>query len=302
MYKISEVLEFKDLPSELRMKVVSEEIIEGARLPLLFTQVFNQESLVGKDGRIMYFIKATQLSASAISDVSYDEPETTLASGLSFASEKTVTTVNVLVSDLIYCAGELSDVLSEDYPSVDWQRLTLKNMGLAIGEYIEGAIETVLESASGVVEKTVASISFGAVEDALAAMADNFWIASEDARPFLFVSPAEASYLLQDTTFVESRRYTTNDLEHMVDGEIGLYAGCRVMVHPALKDSSYAYIIFPSDTKYGTVGCLVWKRMLRTKSEYVIEKEKTQFLVSARVKFGVIQPLGICRIYISATP
>lgn len=298
---IQEVLEYKDLPSEMRLVTISQEIIEGARLPLLFSQVFPQVSLEGKVGRDLYFVKATQLTASAISD-SYLEPETTLDSGLSFASEKTITTAHVAVTDMLYCAGELSDVLSEDYPDIDWMRLTLRNMGMAIGEYIEGMIETVLEGASGCVTTTASSLSFGVIEDMLALMANNNWVASEEARPFLFLSPAEASYLLQDTTFVESRRYTISDLESIIDGEIGLYAGCRVMVHPALKDSSYAYIIFPSDSKFGTVALTLWKRSLRVKSDYVIEKEKTRIITSARVSFGVVQPLGLGRVLISPTP
>jgi len=299
---IEEVLEFQDLPSELRRSVVSEEIIEGARFPLIFSMLFSQESMEGKDGRDFYFIKATQMAAFGITSSDETEPETTLDSGLTEATDKTITTLKVSITDLVYVYASLSDCLSEDYPSVDWTRLYLRNMGAAIGEYIEALIYTALAVASGVVTHSCASLAYGEIIDALAKMKDNYWLTDGDIVPYLVVAPSAEAAMLKDSDFVDTKRYTTKMLDNLMEGESGLYGGCRVFVHPYLNDKAYAFIIFPSGTKYGTVGLVLWKRPMRTKSQYEVETEQTKLVVSARLGFGIIQAKGICRITQTTTP
>jgi N4-gp56 family major capsid protein len=270
------------------------EVLEGARRPLAFLQIVKEDfSLIGKDGYTINFMKATKLTAA-------QKTEAEMSSGIT-ANAKTMSKVPLTVPDVIVSAVEFTDILTEDFPSIDWARLKLRNMGAAVMEYLDALVYGVI-AASGGSTTTAASLTYGVVMDTLAEMENLNWIADDVNAPFLILSPIEASYLMQDTAFVDARRYTTAQLSRIVEGEAGMFAGCRVLKTPYLKDSSYVFIVFPSDGSNGPVVILAWKRRLTVKNERYESKAYTYYITSIRANAAVVQADGVSRITISATP
>jgi len=272
------------------------EVLEGARRPLAFLQIVKEDfSLIGKDGYTINFMKATQLTAA-------QKTEAEMSSGIA-ASVKTITKVPLTVPDVIVSAVEFTDILTEDFPSVDWARLKLRNMGAAVMEFLDALVYGVIAASGGSTTKsTGASLTYGVVMDVLAAMENLNWIADDVNAPFLILSPAEASYLMQDTAFVDARRYTARTLERIVEGEVGMFAGCRVLKTPYLKTSNYVFIVFPPDGPNGPVVVLAWKRRLTVKNERYESKAYTYYITSIRANAAVVQVDGVARITISPTP
>jgi len=272
------------------------EVLEGARRPLAFLQIVKEDfSLIGKDGYTINFMKASQLSAA-------QKTEAEMTTGIA-ASAKTISKVPLTVPDVIVSAVEFTDILLEDHPSIDWARLKLRNMGSAVMEFLDALVYGVIAATGGSTTKTGGeSLTYGLVMDTVAAMEDLNWIADDVNAPFLILSPAEASFLMQDTAFVDARRYTTAQLSRIVEGEAGMFAGCRVLKTPYLKSSSYVFIVFPSDGPNGPVVVLAWKRRLTVKNERYESKAYTYYITSVRANAAVVQADGIARISISITP
>lgn len=274
------------------------EIFEGARRPLVWLTLVREDfSLIGVAGRTIKFLTATHLSASS------DDEANVLATGMG-AADKTFTDADLEVTDPIWCATELTDILLEDYPNIDWLRLNLRNMGAAVMEFLDDSVFDVFSGASGVTtHSTVAGLTYGEVVDALAKMENTNWTADEGNTPFLIVAPETAAALLKDTDFVDARRYTTYELSRMVEGEIGMYAGCRILKSVLLDGYDHAYIVFPNDGKNGPVALLAWKRRMTVKNERSELKGYAYYVASIRANSAVVQPLGICRItLITGTP
>jgi len=202
------------------------------------------------------------------------------------------------VTELIFCAVELSDVLSEDMPKIDWVRLNLRNMGLAIGEYIETAVRDLLIAGAGLTQTCASDLTYTDIVNAIAKQENVNWIAE---TRFLIVCPDSKAKLLLDTQFIATERYTTVELANLVNGEIGKFASCRVLVSPLLDGMPYA-LMFVGDEKFGTVATIVYKRQLTTKSERDEKKETTFMVSSVRVGLGVVQSKGILRFDITNTP
>lgn len=299
---VEETLEYNDLPSELKLWVISDEIIEGARLPLIFVQLLKEDhSLIGKVGRRLVFPTATQLSATGISTLTDSEnPEKFLANNDYTVTDKTISRVNVDVTMLVYCAVEVSDVLLEDMPAIDWVRLNLRNAGKAIGEYMESAAKTLFEVGRGYVHNC-ATLTYGEIIDAKATMKNSYWI-PEGFSPYLIISPDAEAVLLKNSDYITTERYTAGQIATMVQGESGQYAGCHVLVSPLLDATGDAFIIFPNGTKYGTVSVLVWKRTLRVKSDYEIDDEVTKYVSSVRYGLGIVQSGGVLLFQVSSSP
>ena len=153
---IQEVLEYADLPSQLKTWVISEEIILGARSPLVFTQLVKENSeLIGKTGRRLTIpVSSTVLSGMNISSDyvhDIDEPESTLDVTGFQTQDLSISYVNVDVTNLTYAAVELSDVLSEDQVDIDFVRRNLQEMGEAIAQYIEASIRDLFIAGAGLV-------------------------------------------------------------------------------------------------------------------------------------------------------
>jgi len=300
---IEETLEYRDLPSELKLWVISDEIIEGARTPIIFLQLLKEDmSLIGNIGRRLVFPTATQLGASSFSTLADAEnPEKWLANNDYTVADKTISRINVDVTMLVYCATEVSDVLLEDMPKIDWIRLNLRNAGKAIGEYMEAAALALFEVGRGYVHNCV-NLTYGEIIDAKATMKNANWLFDMPQPAYLVISPDAEAVLLKDTDYITTERYTAGQIATMVQGEAGLYAGMKVLISPLLDGTGDAFIIYPNDTKYGTVSVLVWKRTLRVKSDYELDDETTKYVSTVRYGMGIVQALGVLLFQVSASP
>lgn len=276
--------------------LIYSEVLEGARRPLAFLQVVEENfDLIGNTGDQIQFIKATHLSASSITEANM------LASGMSSA-DKTLTAVSVAVTDVTYSAVQLSDILKEDFPKINWVQIHLRNMGKAVMEWLDAHVYTTLFGASGTATQTCVNLTYNAVTDGVAKLQNNNWIKDEGNPPFLIIAPESQADLVQDTSFTETRRYTTAEVARMVQGERGLYGGCRVLVTSYLDGKVTAFIVFPSNTANGPVIVLCWKRRLTVGNEREEKFGYTYFVTTCRAKALVTQADGICKITMSTTP
>jgi N4-gp56 family major capsid protein len=189
-------------------------------------------------------------------------------------------------------------------------------MGLAIMEYLDASIADLYEAGAGTTYTTSANMSYNDVVKALAKMENVNWVVDSANPPFLIVSPDSAAQMLQDTQFLDSKRYTLYDLGRMMEGEIGQYGGCRVLKTSLLAGTSvgstpsdpsqgvdaFAYIVFPNDTGLGPVTLLAWKRRLETRNFYWTQWAYTYYVSSVRAKPVLVQATGVCKITIAKTP
>jgi len=296
-YTIEETLAGTDVDTALANApyLIYSEVLEGARRPLAFLQVALEDfSLIGVTGDTIQFIKSTQLSATSSN-------EAAVLAGMASA-DKTLSAVTVSATNTVWAATQLSDYLREDFPKINWVRLHLRNMGKAVMEYLDADVYTVLAAASGMVTHSCTTLDYDEIVDALAKMENNNWIADERNPPYLIVAPESASGMLKDTDFMDTRRYTTYELSRLVQGEIGLYGGCRVLKTSHLDGKVNAYIVFPSNTELGPVVVIAWKRRIKVVNEYEASKGYTYFNTSIRAKPVVVQVLGMCEITLSTTP
>jgi len=276
--------------------LIYSEVLEGARRPLVFLQCVEEMfDLIGKAGNTIKFLKASQLSASSTTESSM------LSSGMS-ASDKSLSAVSVSVSNVIYSATELSDILAEDYPNISWLRVHLRNMGKACMEYLDAHVKDTIIAASGVSTHSCTNLDYGEVLDAKATLENNEWYADPNNPPFLYVSPDAAAYIMKDTAFVSTERYTTSEVANMVQGELGRFAGLRLMKSSLLDGTGYALIVHPPDGPNGPVVVLAWKRRLTVKNEREEKYGYTYFNTTLRAKAVVVQAAGICKISISSSP
>ncbi len=275
--------------------LIYAEVAEGARRNLAFLQVVQEDfSLIGAVGHTIEFLKAdTPITAS-------ESTEAQVIAGMS-AQTKSISSVELAVPKVIWSAVELSDILREDYPNVEWVRLCLRDMGKSVMETLDALVYTALSGCS-TVTATCTNLDYDAITDGLAAMENNNWVADPANPPFLIMAPDSAKLIMRDTDFERTERYTTYEISRMVQGELGNFAGCRVLKSPHLDGKKYAFIVFPPNGPYGPVVVNAWKRRLTVKDEYETTKAYTYINVSMRAKPAVIQAKGVCRIEISNTP
>jgi len=276
--------------------LIYSEVLEGARRPRAFLEVVQEDfSLIGKDGNTIQVLKASQLSASQVSEA------TMLASGMSSA-DKTLSAVSLSVPDVIYSAVQLSDILKEDYSSIELTRLHLRNMGNAVMEYLDALVYTAL-AACTTVTHSVTTLDEVGVTNAMAKLENANWsVEGGRITPFLIVAPEAKALLLQDSTFVSTERYTTFEIANMVRGEIGKYCGCRVITTSYLDGKIYCFIVMPPNTGNGPVVLLAWKRPLQVKEEREEKYGYTYICTTIRANVAVVQADGVCRITQSTTP
>ena len=161
MFTIEETLKGSDIDTALTTGpyLIYSEVFEGARRPLAFLTVVKEDfSLIGSAGNTIKFMSATQLAGHTSSE------STILATGMT-ADDKTVTSASVQVTDPIWSAVEMTDILAEDYPNVEWLRMHLRNMGAAVLEYLDDAVYDVFVAASGTVTNSCTSLDYGTVID-----------------------------------------------------------------------------------------------------------------------------------------
>lgn len=296
---IEETLAASDVTTALTTGpyLIYSEILEGARRPLSFLQVVEENfDMIGQNGNTIQFLKSTQLSGSSISEA------TMLGTGMT-AADKTLSAVSVTVSEIIYSAVQLSDILKEDYPKINLVQVHFRNMGKAVMEYLDALIYSTISGASGInTYDAGAEFSHSDLTVALAQMENNDWAADEVSPPFLLVSPEQAAVFLNDTTFVETRRYTVYEVSRIVQGEMGLYGGCRVLKSSLLDGTGLSFIVFPPNSEYGPVVVLAWKRRIDIKNEYEAKFGYTYFVTTIRAKPVVVQAQGISKISTTASP
>ena len=296
---IEETLAASDVTTALTTGpyLIYSEVLEGARRPLSFLQVVEEIfDLIGQNGHTIQFLSATQLSATAISEA------TMLATGMTPA-DKTLSAVSVAVSQIIYSAVQLSDILKEDYPKVDLVQIQFRNMGKACMEYLDALVYSTISGTAGIVTYAAgASMDYTDCTNALASMENNDWVPDMANPPFLITSPDQAAILMQSTTFVTTERYTAYELSRIVQGEAGLYAGMRVLKSSLLDGTGLSFIVFPPKSEYGPVVVLAWKRRLTIKNEREERYGYTYVVTTVRAKPVVVQALGVCKISTSASP
>lgn len=295
---IEETLAASDVTTALTTGpyLIYSEVLEGARRPLVFLQVVQEDfSLIGATGITIQFLKASQLSGTQITEANI------LASGMTGA-DKSLSAVSVSVPDVIYSAVQLSDILKEDYPRINFVQKNMQNMGKAVMEFLDALVYTTIAAASGVVTKSVASLSYSGLISALAAMKNNDWYPDIANPPFLLIAPDASAILQVDTTYVTSERYTAAHLATIVAGEAGRYAGMRVLETSYLDGKAYAFIVFPNNTENGPVVIMAWKRRLTVKNERQEKYGYEYFVTTIRAKPVVVQAKGICKITQSTTP
>jgi len=313
--------------------LIYSEVIEGARRPLVFFDTVTEDfSLIGATGNMIYVPTSTQLAATTSSQASWEESG--MVSGFTIAN-KTIGKITITVTPFIYCAVAFSDILKEDYPNLDWLRLHLHNMGKAVLEAIDQAIETAYASAGSAVTPSgsytgnesvsgnpdvysggygpytsVGAITLSSshptfcyndVTNGLAAMAAKKWIADVNNPPFLIISPEMAAMLVQDTRFLLATRYYAGLTPDKLEGEVGLFAGCRVLQSTLLAGTGIAYIVFPPNFKWGPVAILAWKRKMRVREQRYEDKEWSIFATTARCIPVVIQSYGILQFAITGS-
>jgi hypothetical protein len=318
--KIQEVLESANV--NYGAFLIYSEVIEGARRPLVFFDTVQEDfSLIGSTGVTIFVPTATQLAATKLTS----SIEDTISGGFTVAN-KLISKVRIDVTVFIYSAISLTDILKEDYPNIDWLRLHLHNMGKAVLEEIDADICSAYGVASSSFYDSNASVGqyaydytgpdgFGgygaypssvttmaksafdytAITNALAAMAAMKWMAEPDNPPFLIMAPEDAAKLVQDTRFLLAARYYAGVTPDKLEGEVGLFAGCRVLQTPLLSGTGTrnAFIVFPPNFKWGPVAILAWKRKMRVREMRYEDKELSIFATTARCIPVVIQALGI---------
>jgi hypothetical protein len=296
---IEETLASSDVVTALTNSpyLIYSEVLEGARRPLVFLQVVKEiKDLIGEQGNRYQFMKATHLAASK-------STEAQMLSGMSGAGQKTLTAVDVSVTDIIWCATQLSDFLKEDFPKIDFVQMNMSNMGKAVMEYLDAYVASTLSAATGTETFDAgASLDYDDIVDSLTEAKDQDWIPDGANPPFLLISSGAAGSILKDATFVSTERYTTDKLARMVAGEVGLIGGCRVLESSLLAGTGNAYIVFPSDGTNGPVVALVWKRELRVTNIYVPQSGYTYFNTSVRAIPVIVQAKGIVKISITGSP
>jgi hypothetical protein len=301
MVKISieETLASSDVVTALTNSpyLIYSEVLEGARRPLVFLQIVKEiKDLIGEQGNRYQFMKATHLSASK-------STEAQMLSGMSGSGQKTLTAVDVSVTDIIWCATQLSDFLKEDFPKIDFVQMNMSNMGKAVMEYLDAYIASTLHAATGTESYLAgATFEYEDIIDAVTEAKDVDWIPDPNNPPFLLISSGAAGSILKDATFVSTERYTAGSLASMVAGEVGKIGGCRVLESSLLAGHPDAYIVFPSDGTNGPVIALVWKREMRVTNIYVPQSGYTYFNTSIRAIPVVVQAKGIVKIRIASSP
>jgi len=292
---VEETLTSGDLPEAILPHLLASEVLEGARIPLVWSQFMKDNyDLIGKDGTVLKFMKSTQIGAT---DVDADTFEASPSFSL---TEPTLTALAVTVTELMYCAFAVSKKLTEDLTTIDIVRYMLQSAGKAIVEKLNEDIRDLFITASGCETFSTDTLSYDNVIDSKEKLKNSGWVQGD--LPFLVIAPCEESELVKDSTkFTDSIRYSMGDLTKMVDGEIGIYAGCRVIVDPSLKNESYAFIIASTD-EFGSKAEVVWKRRLQTNTEYSAKTEETFTVLTARYVCAMLQPKHFVRISISVTP
>lgn len=138
-YTIEETLNSVDLPEGLLPHLLYPKVLEGARKAQVYLGMASEDdSLVGKDGTTIKFVKSTQISAG---DVDAD----TFEANPSFTdADPTITQLDVSVTKQQSVKFSLSKILMENLPSVNMDLVQLQNAANAMVEKLNADIRDVV--------------------------------------------------------------------------------------------------------------------------------------------------------------
>lgn len=288
-FTIEETLKSGDLPADLKPHLVYGEVMEGARKPLVFIQGVREDfSLIGSKGTKISVPIASQLSAGTITESNLDSTGYT-------ASDKTITDTDVSIGNEVYCAVKLMDILGEDMPDIDWVRLNLRNMGLAVAEKLDADIrDTFIAGAGGsTAAGTTGALNYDDVVNATAAMKALHWFPEIGNPPILFMPPACEADVVKDTRFYDTARYYSGDVSNL-QGQTGNFASCRAVVTSGFATPAptgapeVALVVMPPNHRFGPSTILAWKRRMRVRSEREEIYARSFYVTSMRYGIAVV--------------
>lgn len=295
-YVVEEIMRaVEDIPAGLLPHLLASKLlIEPARKATPVLETINDNyDLIGHDGTVIKIPKLTAISAS---DVPMDDFE---ASPSFTISDKVISELEITVSKLQYVAWKFSKRFLEDFPSIDWLSVFTRNAREALRAKLASDVRDALYTANTEFV-SCEDLNFDAVLEAKTKL-ENSGVISGEETPWLIVSPDAKKTLLQDTKFIQTPRFTTSDVSKIVDGEFGLYCGCRILISPYLDNTGLAYII-PQGTAKEPVILAVWKRKYEAESKYDAEVEEHFHKITARYVISLVRPLYVCKIFITKTP
>jgi N4-gp56 family major capsid protein len=213
-------------------EIIQRQIEEAARANLVAMQVVKvNRDLIGSPARSLIIGKRGTITAAAVSEgsnitlvnPSYT-PATVTPTKFGVAVEITTETINAFHFDVI------NDYLAE--------------AGYAMAKYLDTAIVTAMEaqyawnySGATVTATTSGVLAYDDVVSAVAAVRGQNW--NPDT---ILINPAQQQDLLKDTKFINSAAY--GGREPLMNGEIGKFAGLRVLVSTQVASGSA--IVFDS--------------------------------------------------------
>ena len=108
-----------------------------------------------------------------------------------------------------------------------------RQLVMSIASKVEEDVITALDGATLALDKSIEAINYAGIVEAVDKLAEE-----SDTEKFLFVHPAQITALRQSDEFIDKTKYG-NDV--MMTGEIGMIAGCRVVVSRRVRNSGTAY-------------------------------------------------------------
>jgi hypothetical protein len=270
------------------------ELLTGVEARRVFLEaVQTTDMLRGAVGtKISVPAMTTRFTATTVS-------EATLESSGYTPSTPTITDTDITISDQVYVAFRISDILKEDMPKYDWIRVSLRDAGRAIAEYEDAAIKAVLLAGPGnsVSAGSAGTLAYNDVIDILAKCKEDSWYGEGDYKPLLFVHPDQEADLLKDTRYVVSHRYAIGQLPDLTGadenrGDNGIYADCRVRVTEGMT-KALALVVFPTHPTYGPVVIHAYKRPLTVRTDREELYGRQLWVASMRYGTSIIQANGV---------
>lgn len=108
-----------------------------------------------------------------------------------------------------------------------------RQLTMAIASKLEEDVITALEGATLTLDKALVTISYDGIVEAVDKLAEE-----SDTEKFIFVHPTQITALRKDVNFIDKTKYG-NDV--MMTGEIGMVAGCRVIVSKRVRKVGETY-------------------------------------------------------------
>ena len=295
-FDVEETLLANDLPSDVIPHMLWKEFLVGTKKRTVFILPFTQTDILRGDmgTKISVPILSTRFSAGTISESDLDTSGYTV-------TDTATTDTDINISDQVYVAWRLSDILKEDQPRIDWVRAHMRDAGRAIAEYRDAALRDVLLAGAGnsVSADSAGTLVYDDVLDVQRLMKTDSWFPIGNYRPFLFIHPDQEYDLLLDTRYVNSHRYAIGELpdmpaaDDMARGEVdSIFAGCRVRVSDNMTQA-LALVVFAEHPEYGPTGIHATKRPLTVRTDREELYGRQLWVASTRYGQSITQADGV---------